>query len=85
MHLYGIAADVTCGDHQWDCRRHQCAFYEALGIQAEDMGLTWGGRWKRVDLPHIQCVPVRFQDRVRKCPPDHLDTLCRAVLANEVR
>lgn len=86
MHCYGVAVDVVCLDHKWDCRRHHCGFFEALGVQAEDLGLTWGGRWpKLVDMPHLQVCPLRLQDKIRECASEHLDTLCRAILAGEVR
>lgn len=69
MHLYGAAMDVVCGVHWWDCGKHGCRFFEALGEEAERLGLTWGGRWKRggkgPDLPHVQCLAVRDQDAFR--------------------
>lgn len=94
MHCYGVAADVICGEHQWQCRKHHCRFFEALRDQAEDMGLTSGGNWDRDerageagenDLPHVQLPPLRLQDKVRACAPEHLDTLCRAILTGETR
>jgi peptidoglycan L-alanyl-D-glutamate endopeptidase CwlK len=84
MHCYGIAADVICGRHQWDCRRHHCRFFEDYGLQAEDMGLIWGGRWTSlVDLPHVQAVPLKLQDRVRAMPEGELDAFVRGVLAGK--
>ncbi len=85
MHTLGLAADVICLDHRWGCHEHHCSFFEAFGVNAEKLGLTWGGRWKRVDKPHVQLPPIRLQDKVRACDPEHLDTLCRAILAGEVR
>lgn len=86
MHCFGVAADVICGDHRWDCRRHHCAFFDTYGVAVEDAGLCWGGRWPSlIDLPHCQAVPVRLQDKVRKCAPEHLDTLIRAVFAGQVQ
>ena len=85
MHCYGVAADVICGDHQWDCRRHQCAFFDALGTAAEDAGLTWGGRWRNlVDLPHVQAVPVRCQKAIREMDQPLVDAFVRRVLAGQV-
>ena len=80
MHLYGVAADVICGVHQWDCRRHHCGFFEAFGAAAEDAGLTWGGRWRRVDLPHVQAVPVRLQTALRRLPEGERDAFVRKAL-----
>lgn len=94
MHCYDIAADVICGAHQWSCRKHRCKFFEAWGANAEDAALTWGGNWDRDamagedgenDLPHVQAVPLRFQDRVRAMPAEHLDAFVRSVLMGLVR
>lgn len=85
MHCYGVAADVVCRDHKWDCHKAHCGFFEALGVNAEDEGLTWGGRWpKLVDLPHVQLPPMHLQDMVRACKPDELEALCRRILNKEV-
>ena len=51
MHCFGVAADVICGVHQWDCHRNFCRFFETLGDCAEDNGLTWGGNWDRDQKP----------------------------------
>jgi len=82
MHCYGCAADVICGDHQWDCARHHCKFFDALGAQAEDMLLTWGGRWATLhDLPHIQAVPVSWQEKIRAAKPTEIDGLVQKYFA----
>lgn len=65
MHCYGAAMDVICGEHGWGCQEHGCEFYAALGEIAESLGLTWGGRWRRRDLPHVQCVRVIEQETLR--------------------
>lgn len=66
MHCYGIAADVICRDHHWECHAHGCDFFQALGEQAKRCGLTWGGDWASLhDLPHVQGVPVEMQERIR--------------------
>ena len=89
MHCFGVAADVICRDHQWDCRRHFCRFFQTLGDCAEDNGLTWGGNWDRDrkpgekgedDLPHVQLPELRHQDLIRRCPAGGLDRLCRELL-----
>lgn len=66
VHCHGAAMDVICGDHGWDCAANGCEFFAAVGEIAEDMGLVWGGRWKRRDLPHVQCVAVKDQDALRR-------------------
>lgn len=70
MHCYGAACDVICDVHGWDCRKHGCQFFAALGEEAEKLGLTWGGRWSRrgrgPDMPHVQGVRVIDQTRFRR-------------------
>jgi hypothetical protein len=42
--------------------------WEAIGPMGEGLGLTWGGRWKHQDLPHMQLTgtfPVSPTDAVR--------------------
>jgi peptidoglycan L-alanyl-D-glutamate endopeptidase CwlK len=86
MHCYGIAADVICGRHRWDCHKHKCDFFEAYGVTAEKHGLTWGGRWRTlVDKPHVQAVPVRLQNKVRALPDEHVETFVASFLAGLVR
>lgn len=51
-HFYGLAVDIVENDATpWDASQ---AFWRCLGESAEAEGMTWGGRWKFVDLPHIQ-------------------------------
>lgn len=94
MHCYGVAADVICGAHQWDCKRHFCRFFETLGDCAEDNGLTWGGNWDRDtkpgekgedDRPHVQLPELKHQGAIRHCQAGGLDRLCREILAGAHR
>jgi peptidoglycan L-alanyl-D-glutamate endopeptidase CwlK len=51
-HHYGLAVDIVQNDNSpWDAPQ---AFWQTLGKCAEKHGLTWGGRWKFLDLPHSQ-------------------------------
>lgn len=51
-HFYGLAADIVQDDATpWIAPQ---AFWNDLGRFAEVRGLTWGGRWKMLDLPHVQ-------------------------------
>lgn len=51
-HRYGLAADIVQADSTpWTAPQ---AFWQALGLAAESHGCVWGGRWKALDLPHIQ-------------------------------
>lgn len=82
MHCYGVAMDVICGAHGWACPAKGCAFFEALGEEAEKLGLTWGGRWRRRDLPHVQAVAVFDQGRIRALQTDaERDAFVRGRLA----
>lgn len=58
-HPYGLAADIVEDDATpWQATT---PFWRALGASAERHGLTWGGRWKALDLPHVQwgrCRPA---------------------------
>ncbi len=53
MHNYGVAFDVAVmvnGKISWDEK-----LYRGLGKYAEQVGLEWGGNWKRfTDRPHFQ-------------------------------
>lgn len=55
LHLRGLAFDV-CPERlltqkNWAPRD---AAWPRLGTIGEGLGLTWGGRWKRPDLPHFE-------------------------------
>lgn len=51
-HFYGLAVDIVEDDlTPWIAPN---AFWQSLGLSAERHGCTWGGRWPRVDLPHVQ-------------------------------
>lgn len=65
VHCHGAALDVICDLHGWECAANGCEFYAALGEIAEDMGLVWGGRWKRRDMPHCQAIEVKDQNALR--------------------
>jgi peptidoglycan L-alanyl-D-glutamate endopeptidase CwlK len=57
-HQYGLAADsafmrsgklVITEKDPWAMRG-----YQLYGEVAESVGLTWGGRWKMMDLGHVE-------------------------------
>jgi hypothetical protein len=65
-HFYGLASDIVEDDATpWVAPN---AFWQELGLAAERHGCVWGGRWKRVDLPHVQMggIPVSPTVRVRQ-------------------
>jgi hypothetical protein len=66
MHIYGVAADIICKEHMWQCHKHGCDFFKELGKSVRKMKVYWGGDWKSlVDLPHLQGVPVKLQNKIR--------------------
>jgi len=62
LHNYGIAVDLGCfsGGRYLDDgtsadKARASAFYRSLSIEAEKMGLEWGGNWATFrDEPHFQ-------------------------------
>ncbi len=64
IHSYRGAADIVDG-RQWalgkDPWTTSTAFWNALGEEAERLGLTWGGRFSKVDKPHVQWPTVQQQ------------------------
>ena len=51
-HGFGLACDVVEKDATpWSA---PVGFWNQLGEAAEECGLTWGGRWTKPDLPHVQ-------------------------------
>lgn len=60
-HNYGLAFDVAIlkdGTPTWDTKvdvnDNEVEDYLEVGLLGEKLGLTWGGRWRFVDLPHFQ-------------------------------
>lgn len=56
-HNFGIAADFTIFDGNapvWESPD-----YAKVGRIAEDIGLSWGGRWSSPDEPHVYLKPPR--------------------------
>lgn len=76
MHCYGVAADIICGERGW---RHP-EFFQALGEEAEALGLVWGGDWRRRDYPHVQAIPVSAQNRIRNTPPHRINLVAAEYL-----
>jgi hypothetical protein len=51
-HVYGLAVDIVEDDATpWQASTQ---FWQLLGAAAERHGCAWGGRWKALDLPHVQ-------------------------------
>jgi hypothetical protein len=65
-HFFGLAVDIVENDATpWNASQ---AFWRCLGESAEAEGMTWGGRWKFLDMPHIQWgkCKVSPSDHARK-------------------
>lgn len=62
-HNFGLAVDVVpislLDKHDWD---PMSQIWMVLGLKGEELGLQWGGRWRKRDLPHFQ-MPGSY-DRV---------------------
>jgi hypothetical protein len=61
-HNYGLAVDlvpVLNGRPSWDW---PADVWKKLGRAAEAQGLEWGGRWKMVDMPHVQLHGLSVAD-----------------------
>jgi hypothetical protein len=66
IHCYGAAADLICEDHGWACRAAKCKFFTVLGREAEKLKMVWGGRFTKVDQPHVQGISIGQQAKMRK-------------------
>src|SRR5678816_3456090 len=54
-HNFGLAVDLVpisvIAKDSWDPLN---SVWMVLGLKGEELGLEWGGRWKKRDLPHFQ-------------------------------
>lgn len=69
-HEFGLAADccprLLKSKPNWDDGNPK---WQRYGQMAESLGLVWGGRWHRPDLPHVQLTglyPVSPTDETRQ-------------------
>jgi len=54
-HNFGVAADLTAFDKSGKRPKWEGAEYDRMGEIAEDLGLEWGGSWRKFkDRPHVQ-------------------------------
>ena len=54
-HNYGVAADLTLFDASGKTPIWEGIEYDRMGRLAKELGLEWGGDWKRFrDRPHVQ-------------------------------
>jgi len=67
MHCLGAAVDIVHAEDFWSASDE---FWAAVGHEAEELGLTWGGKWRRRDYPHVQALSVRDQTKFRAMTED---------------
>lgn len=61
LHIYGAAVDIVDAQRG----RNHPEFFAALGQEAAELGLTWGGNWTTRDIAHVQAVPVSVESQLR--------------------
>jgi lysozyme family protein len=66
-HNFGLAFDVTIFKGSIDPEKakipvFESPAYKAVGAFGTDLGLEWGGNWKKVDEPHFQLRPAWAAD-----------------------
>lgn len=54
LHNYGLAADVCYAVGDPYDEQGKLLSWDAFGTLAEGLELTWGGRWKTPDRPHVE-------------------------------
>lgn len=59
-HNYGLGADLAMQDANgvhWRTNGEHARLWQRYGELAEGNGLTWGGDWQNVDMPHVEYHP----------------------------
>lgn len=60
-HISGLAVDVAPlkkdGSIWWNAPQF---IWDRLGHAARTQGLTWGGNWKKRDMPHVEASTAQF-------------------------
>lgn len=54
VHNFGLAADVCYATGQPYSEKDRLITWDEFGNLAEACELTWGGRWKKPDRPHVE-------------------------------
>jgi hypothetical protein len=77
VHPYGVAVDIVERDKTpWHA--NQPGLWEAIGEEAERLGLVWGGRFRsRSDRPHVQALETRYDRAVARVPAEQRDAWVR--------
>jgi len=56
-HNYGLAFDIVpvrLGKPVWGTKGADLTLWQRCGFIGESLGLEWGGRWTKPDMPHFQ-------------------------------
>ena len=63
----GEAADIVDARYLWagPAESLHFQFWNDLGWIAESLGLTWGGRWKKPDVAHVELTSREFTQDTR--------------------
>ncbi len=63
----GEAADIVDARYLWTgpAESIHFQFWNDLGWLAESLGLTWGGRWKKPDVAHVELTAREFMQDTR--------------------
>lgn len=70
QHSIGAAADIVSVSKGFSAPK---TFWDAIGKEAETIGLTWGGRFSRPDPGHVQAMRVADQATLAALAPDKRD------------
>jgi len=54
VHNFALAADVCYATGDPYAEKGRLLTWDEFGNLAEALGLTWGGRWKKPDRPHVE-------------------------------
>jgi len=60
------AADIVDRRWAWSDQARQHGFWKALGEEAKNQNLHWGGDWKKPDWAHVQLVPNSQLKRLKR-------------------
>jgi peptidoglycan L-alanyl-D-glutamate endopeptidase CwlK len=77
VHRWGAALDIVEEDKTpWVA--NQPGLWEAIGEEAERLGLVWGGRFStRSDRPHVQALDTLYDRQLARVPAEQRDAWVR--------
>ncbi len=75
MHIYGLAVDIVSASALWAA---PAPFWAALEEEAIDLRLTSGAVFG--DRDHVQALPTKYDNVVRRSTPAQIAQLVRQTL-----